>query len=416
MSKIILFIASMLCFHFGTKAQNYRLLEEIRQGNNNNSGLVNQSRTLYDYDNPVVPFDFPSTTKYESFDAANSTWLKTNKVVHTYNLTAPYDNQLDENYAWANGNYASSVDYKSTYTYSSVGINTQVVRLGQSWNGTQWVNEGRITTVKNSAGLVTSALMERNGQNGFFTTFEVNITYTSSNQQEVTTVIQYDNNTGAFTLGWRDTWTYDAAGNQIGSLYQRKNNPNDPYSDFVRETHSYFQGKRIETQTEQTYSGIWKPNGLTTYSYAPNMATETTVNYLNNDPNTQQNAFKRIRTYSSIHGKELEDVQQHWVNNAWLSLGQTNYIYGTTTATNEALIPTITLTVFPNPTTQSLQLKDADFDKPTRYTIYDLQGRIAQTGTIFDSKDNIDVATLQNGQYVLSLDNQMIKKISFVKN
>jgi hypothetical protein len=63
--------------------------------------------------------------------------------------------------------------------------------------------------------------------------------------------------------------------------------------------------------------------------------------------------------------------------------------------------PTTPLTLYPNPTAERIMWSEATFQR-TKYTIYDVSGRVLQQGTT--ATDNfIDISALQNGTYYLTL-------------
>ena len=83
-------------------------------------------------------------------------------------------------------------------------------------------------------------------------------------------------------------------------------------------------------------------------------------------------------------------------DNIYEALGQ-RYI-----SLTSSLEPTPTgaapITVFPNPATDRLYLRDA---QPGRVAVYDMLGRMTHQATLVGSQNSIDVSTLRSGQYVL---------------
>jgi len=69
------------------------------------------------------------------------------------------------------------------------------------------------------------------------------------------------------------------------------------------------------------------------------------------------------------------------------------------------------LQLFPNPSTNFIQIKKLDKDEI--YTIYDICGAVKDCGIVL-AEDQINVMALQNGLYILKLENGRIFK--FVKN
>ena len=71
-------------------------------------------------------------------------------------------------------------------------------------------------------------------------------------------------------------------------------------------------------------------------------------------------------------------------------------------------VNTTTSRIYPNPTQDMLIIDNADVDKAL---IFDLNGHLLQTTSLFDEKATIDVTALPKGEYILLLNTQTFKFI-----
>ncbi len=72
----------------------------------------------------------------------------------------------------------------------------------------------------------------------------------------------------------------------------------------------------------------------------------------------------------------------------------------------------ISLTAFPNPTTENLTLQINDFkNKKLIYQLFDIQGKLIYNGQIIEKQTKINTANLPNASYFIHLVNQENKKV-----
>jgi Secretion system C-terminal sorting domain len=412
--KSILFVLSMLCFHFGAKAQQYRLASLTFKGANNGGPLQNQSKQVYFYNNSTVPFDTYSDVEYFAPDAVdNNIWIPTQKATYNYPQTAPFNPLAANYYLYTNGSYSNSPNLRETYTYTSVGAGTQEIRLVEQFNNGQWTPNMRETNTKNAAGLTTNHSLERYNNGAFMLFFEVANVYDNGTIPAQNTMFQYDWNTGAFIQGIRGTYAYNTAGEWIEEIEEIQYTPNGSFFNRHMSLHSYTNGKRTQTLSYQPSNGIWSQVGVTDITYNNNVKTET-ITGINNTTGQFENLTKVIWTTHTPTGKEQERETQHWINGSWVTLNKMIWDYNVTTSSKN-IAPTLDLVVFPNPTVDKLQIKNLDAEAPVGYQIFDTHSRIILQGTLTNEQNDIDVSHLATGTYHLRVNEKAYKPIAFVK-
>jgi len=91
-----------------------------------------------------------------------------------------------------------------------------------------------------------------------------------------------------------------------------------------------------------------------------------------------------------------------------------------TLETPEIEAPETQMVVFPNPTTDyiNLSLKGEELQSGVRYyKLYDIQGRLLKQNTINDSETQISLSNLSSSLYILTvyIDNQVLKTFKILK-
>ena len=72
----------------------------------------------------------------------------------------------------------------------------------------------------------------------------------------------------------------------------------------------------------------------------------------------------------------------------------------------------ISLTAFPNPTTENLTLQINDFkNEKLIYQLFDIQGKLIYNGQIIEKQTKINTANLPNASYFIHIVNQENKKV-----
>ena len=75
----------------------------------------------------------------------------------------------------------------------------------------------------------------------------------------------------------------------------------------------------------------------------------------------------------------------------------------TVTAVTNFLYPGIEIKVFPNPTQEFITIQFSEYIEDTRYSIYDLRGKLIENKLINSADTEIDLKKYASGQYLLKL-------------
>lgn len=97
---------------------------------------------------------------------------------------------------------------------------------------------------------------------------------------------------------------------------------------------------------------------------------------------------------------------------------QQPYEISTTVGVNETTI-NLELSVYPNPTTNYLQLKIEDFELSTlNFQLIDLQGKVIENKKVTATTSTINMETLPKAIYFLNIsdNNQIVKTFKIIKN
>ena len=75
----------------------------------------------------------------------------------------------------------------------------------------------------------------------------------------------------------------------------------------------------------------------------------------------------------------------------------------TVTAVTDLLYPGLEIKVFPNPTQEFITIRFSEYIEDTRYSLYDLRGKLIENKLINAADTEIDLKKYASGQYILKL-------------
>jgi hypothetical protein len=75
----------------------------------------------------------------------------------------------------------------------------------------------------------------------------------------------------------------------------------------------------------------------------------------------------------------------------------------TITAVSELLFPGLEIKVFPNPTQEFITIHFSEYVENSRYSLYDLKGRLLENKLISSADTEINMKKYASGQYILKL-------------
>ena len=73
------------------------------------------------------------------------------------------------------------------------------------------------------------------------------------------------------------------------------------------------------------------------------------------------------------------------------------------TAVTDLLYPGLEIKVFPNPTQEFITIRFSEYIEDTRYSLYDLRGKLIENKLINAADTEIDLKKYASGQYILKL-------------
>lgn len=72
-------------------------------------------------------------------------------------------------------------------------------------------------------------------------------------------------------------------------------------------------------------------------------------------------------------------------------------------------------TIYPNPSSDFIQLKGGNMELPANLTIFDMNGKVMVNRNLVNETDNINITTLPVGSYVLEIQNKSTIRKTFIK-
>ncbi|MEY4904344.1 MAG: Secretion system C-terminal sorting domain [Bacteroidota bacterium] len=398
---MFLLFLTLFC-SFGATAQ-YLLRENIVYYWNNNAWLE-KNQNKYEYHTSGALLNKIKAQYYNNW--TNGAWVKGAQALYSYDLT----NLKPILFAYTgwNGTAYDIPYYRVKTTYTTIGMNTERTETIETGGSGIFKPEDRYTYLLDPAGNELMVRWERIVNNNFKTIAEFNWTY-NNNQKTTGTYLRNDYNTGNFESNVKVNYLYDSQGNLKEEIEQVQFGTTTSFTNSKKDVYTYLNNKldKLQQYGWDTTTNTWSLGTTNDYIYILNTTTRTiSSSGINN---------QKIITTEGVLSKQKEEViNQSWTDNTWKNTVKEVYIYDKFVATNDQTIEkTINLTLFPNPTTDNIQLKDLELDAPTLYQIYDALGRVVLQGTLLSSNDAVFIRHLGQGNYVFLLKNKGISK--FVK-
>jgi Secretion system C-terminal sorting domain len=306
----------------------------------------------YDSNNNLI-----AETSYD-YDSYSKKWTNLYKTSSTYT-----NGKLTENLYLFWNNSQWEYGNKDVYTYN---INNLIdTYLFYQWDGSKWVGQSRTSYTYNANNKLMTSIDEDWTNSQWVNSYKGLFIYNANNQLESIKNSDWD----GFTASWIDNggtdYVYDANGNDILETYQ------DTYN-----------GTLYRSKTDYTYdtsklmSSYANPFGY--YSlfgispYVNKVLGETEYDY---DTATNSYELNNRTTY--------------------------NYTSSITLGTKKLEMPNVTITVFPNPTKDFLNIQNTSNSQINKVVITDITGK-----TVLQQEKNttqLDVQNLAKGMYLLQI-------------
>lgn len=401
----------------GTYDVNGNLLTVLVQVWNNNAWLNNELSTFtYDANGNEL------TELYQYWESGN--WVNSELTTNTFdgngNLLTRLG-QLWDNGAWLNSSFR-------TMTYDGSG--NQLTNLWQYWENEAWVNSDLWTMTYDSDGhLLTFTMVGWDGTGWGLLMYRETYTYDEAGNKLTYTYESGD--TGTWTNTYMETYTYDENGNWLTFLVQFWSGTWDN-TDFV--TRTYDANGKVLTNLYQYWEGAWTNASLSTFSY-DGIGNQLNALYQFWDGATWANNMKVDYEYQAglIIGTAFMWDGSGWVTGDWFvelgindngqyfnfygnmaSTAQAYYSSYTVGITEPAVVQSSFFTMYPNPASENLTINpEIAISGFTTINLFDLQGRwvaLVYEGILQPGGQHISINTscFTQGMYIVEL-----KTVSF---
>ena len=379
MRKITLFI--LIGFTITLQGQN-QLLSSIEE-NYFDSSWENSQGSNYEYDsnnNLIIETGVLwNITAWENSHKDNYTYDSNNKITESlYQYWNPNTQQFEDIYrslyTYSSGNPTEIINqdylglqwensYKTTITYTS--INKIDMVFDYDWDGSQWVIEDRYTVTYNSNDKITQILGEEWMDPQWVNSDRELFTYDINNKISSTILEIWDGS------NWNEE---DRTDYILDASYNR-----------TRET-LFYNG---DTQYKDEYA---YDTSLVMSSFAHPFKDKTGLDYIYEDfPYTNKILSSNEFSYDISTSSFVNDVRITY-----------NYTSSITLNTEQFEINSNALKVFPNPTSNIINIKLLNYED-TIASIYDLSGRLILKQNLDSEISIIDISSLSNGLYLLTV-------------
>ena len=398
MKKITL-VLSLFTAVFQLQAQD-KLLSSIDQSNNNGS-YENNYGYNYEYD----ANDNLITEIAYSWNSSTSSWDPDYRDSYLYNANGKATELVSQDYNSTTGNYEN--DYRDVYTYNSNGDILELI--SQEFINGSYQNEFRLTTsyLTNSSGTRLASFLEYewNGSQWVLTD-RGSLNYDSNNNIE--SIVSEVYNNGTYSLDYRDSFTYDSKNQLIRKIFEIWNGSSydlDEEFDYTYDANGNLVTEVFDYQFETP-----GPIGKETYVYDSNVLMSSIAN-----PFRDKTGLDYIFDDYPFVNKVLEQNYQSYDSNTMSYNGvssKTVYNYNATLNVPEPVTPIASIKVYPNPTSDFIEIETSNFNFTHADVIGILGNRILST-----DKAVVNLTSLPAGLYFLNIhdDNGSLSTHKIVK-
>ncbi len=271
------------------------------------------------------------STVYYQGDPSGTVWERDQKEIYFYDS----QHRITEiqYLAWDNVQNEWVYDFRELYvSYDNYGNNIEYIE--QFWDGTQWVNDIRITVEYSSQfpDRMTRRV-EYNWDNGTQQwIYSLQVVYNRDNQGNITEYLvqTWDNVSNTWINDSRLLSTYDANGNMTKYERQVWNTGTSSWEPQWRYLYAYDSNNREVERTYETYdvvSSAWVPN--TRYNFTYDLSgnlTERVRQLWNSGTSSWDNSSRDVYTYNSQNLRILWESFD-WIGGAWEPTFRREYQY-----------------------------------------------------------------------------------------
>ncbi len=245
----------------------------------------------------------------------NNAWL--NNELNTFTYDASGNGLTDLYQYWEGGNWVNSELTTNTFD----GNGNQLTRLSQLWDTGAWLNSSFSTMTYDGNGNLLTLLWQYWENEAWLNSYLWTKTYTTNGQLLTNTMVGWEG-TGWGMLMYRDTFTYDEAGNML--TYTNESGDTGTWTNYYMETYTYDELGNWLTFLVQFWSGAWDNTDFVTRTFDAN--SKVLTNLYQYWEGAWTNASLGIFTYD-IEGNQLNALYQLWDGAAWANNMKVDYEY-----------------------------------------------------------------------------------------
>jgi hypothetical protein len=323
-----------------------------------------------------------------------SFWENGQRFIFTYDVN--YNQTSDLAQTWTGINWENL--WQDIYTYDA--SNNQTSYLSQTWSGSAWVNSEQYIYTYDTKNNQTSDLSQNWDGSTWVNSYKDTYTYDVNNN--MTNALDQDWDGSTWVNYYNDTYTYDANNNLTNALDQYWDG--STWVDSYKGTYTYDANNNRTNSLYQEWTGSeWVKSGQYIYTYdASNNRTSglyqtwnvsAWVNY--EQFNITYDADNFVKSYS----------YKYWnLTGTEVTYGDSlYYYYHTFLGINDLLSRSITLKIYPNPSSGQVTIETSAIPGNDQLSIVNLNGQEVITRQITEPKTQLDISGLQCGVYFVRL-------------
>lgn len=336
------------------------------------SKWVTEGKTIYTYDS----IQHLKTSLSYRWDNLSSSWIYTTKTIHYFNLNGK--DSLEINSDWYNPTKIWIERNKTWYSYDIHGNNTRIVSQFYDTELEDWVDSDKKDITYDENGNDTMDIRY---------SWAVQTGWTASYK----TLFQYDengNNILSVLYSWDQTdfnkWllyskveqTFDLNGNMIRSIpYNWDNSAGEWLPPQYKYECAFDENGNMVSDS----SSIWDPGAQNSGQWLGTVKNDYTYN--------DEGSLSTVLTFTGDG------------TGSWFVLYRSSYYYPGQHVTLVPGIPDQRITVYPNPSAESVTFSLQDSWVPAQVEIWDMQGRKLLDQVLPENR-TLNVSSLSKGVYI----------------
>ncbi|MEC5165731.1 hypothetical protein RCH18_001463 [Flavobacterium sp. PL11] len=315
---------------------------------------------IYNTNNKVIQ------STVESWDTATNKLENSYRIISTYN-GGKFKESLEQE--WDSSSLTWVIVWKNVMSYNSNNLPDSVVSY--SWDGVRWINEYRGNLTYNSSNKIISAVNEKWDNAQWVNWTKTLLTYDANNKILTYRNAEWDDFDTIFKENERTDYVLDGAGNRISetTVYTDNNMPNRSKKEYIYDSSSLMS------------------------SFANPFRDKTGFDYIFED-------FPHVNKPLSYNDFSYDNVTSTYANR-----NRTIYDYTNSIVLFTEQFETVnnTITIFPNPTQDLLNIELVAFSPATQITISDMLGKKLYSHKVESTKTVVNISGYTKGIYLVAI-------------